>query len=44
MHSSTEQDLLSVDNDNGRKGENGNGSITFMMDVKIDLRGGPGAK
>ncbi len=44
MHSSAEQDLLSVDNDNGREGENGNGSITFMIDVKTDLRGGLGAK
>lgn len=33
-----------VDIDNGREGENGNSSISFMMDVKIDLRGGPGAK
>lgn len=33
-----------MDNDNGGEGENSNGSITFMIDVKIDLRGGPGAK
>lgn len=38
-HSDGEQNLLSVENDNRREGENGNSSITFMMDVKTDLRG-----
>lgn len=33
-----------MDYDNGSEGENGNGGIAFMMDVKIDLRGGQGAK
>lgn len=39
-----QQDLLSVDNDNGREGENGNRSITFMMNVKCDPSGAPAAK
>ena len=38
------QDLLSVDNDNGREGENGNRSIAFMMNVKCDPSGAPAAK
>lgn len=44
MRSGGEQDLLSVQNDNGREGEDGNGSIAFMTEVKTDLRAEPETK